>query len=87
MGAGARASDGWSLDVMRRRLDAEDLPNGLMDALLVATSARWRRGGGGLALNFAVMRQVLDPERLGRAGRRCPARCSQRLSERPRWRP
>lgn len=54
---------GWSLDLMRRRLDVEHLPNGLMDATVVATiNEVAARGGRGLALNFAVMRQVLEGE-------------------------
>ena len=51
---------GWSLDVMRRRLDVEDLPNGLIDATIVATIEEVaRRGQRGLGLNFAVMRETL----------------------------
>ncbi len=69
----ARALDGWSLDLMRRRLrdqdgQALDLPNGLIDATIVATieeiAARGRRGESGghaLTLNFAVMRDLLEP--------------------------
>lgn len=62
----ARDVDGWSLDVMRRRTDT-DVPNGLVDACIVATIQEVaRRGQHGLALNFAVMRTVLDGEREGR---------------------
>lgn len=56
---------GWSLDVMRRRTDTEGLPNGLIDANIVATIAHLAgRGERGLGLNFAMMREVLegDPE-------------------------
>ncbi len=63
----AAAIDGWSLDVMRRRTDAEDVPNGLIDATIVATIAEVAaRGMRGLGLNFAVMREVLEGERDGR---------------------
>ncbi len=55
--------DGWSLDVMRRRLDVDDLPNGLIDATIVATIEEVaRRGQRGLGLNFAVMRETLTSE-------------------------
>ncbi len=54
---------GWSLDVMRRRLDVDDLPNGLIDATIVATIDEVvRRGERGLGLNFAVMRERLATE-------------------------
>ncbi len=57
--------DGWSLDVMRRRLDAET-PNGLMEACIVATIEHVaREGGQALALNFAVERTLLDGDRTG----------------------
>ncbi len=61
----ARDIGGWSLDVMRRRTDREDLPNGLIDATIVATITHLaERGERGLGLNFAMMREVLegDPE-------------------------
>ncbi len=58
--APAPGIDGWSLDVMRRRLDVHDLPNGLIDFTVVRTiqevAARGQRAVG---LNFAVMRDVL----------------------------
>lgn len=56
---------GWSLDVMRRRLDAPT-PNGLMEACIVAT-IDYIAGSGGraLALNFAVERTLLEGERTG----------------------
>lgn len=55
---------GWSLDVMRRRLDVPDLPNGIMDFTVVRTIEEVaRRGGTGLGLNFAVMRRTLEGER------------------------
>lgn len=54
---------GWSLDVMRRRLDAGKLPNGLMEATVVRTVEEVVRGGGRrVGLNFAVMREVLQGE-------------------------
>ncbi|WP_454042047.1 bifunctional lysylphosphatidylglycerol flippase/synthetase MprF [Cellulosimicrobium sp. Marseille-Q8652] len=63
----AAAIDGWSLDVMRRRTDADDVPNGLIDATIVATIGEVAaRGMRGLGLNFAVMREVLEGERDGR---------------------
>src|SRR5690606_14508169 len=55
----ARDIGGWSLDVMRRRLDVPDLPNGLVDATIVATIAELvARGERGLGLNFAVLREL-----------------------------
>lgn len=61
--APAPGIDGWSLDVMRRRLDVDDLPNGLVDATVVATIEEVaRRGQHGLSLNFAVLREVLSGE-------------------------
>lgn len=58
----ARALRGWSLDLMRRRLDVDDLPNGLMDATIAATIQQVAaRGEHSLTLNFAVMRDVLEP--------------------------
>lgn len=74
---------GWSLDVMRRRTDTEGLPNGLIDATIVATIAHLAsRGERGLGLNFAMMREVLegDPQ----AGSRMDALARpilQRLSQ------
>jgi lysyl-tRNA synthetase class 2 len=57
----APAIGGWSLDLMRRRLDVPDLPNGLMDFTVVRTIEEVaRRGGRGLGLNFAVMRRTLE---------------------------
>ncbi|MDQ0375151.1 bifunctional lysylphosphatidylglycerol flippase/synthetase MprF [Cellulomonas humilata] len=57
----ATAIGGWSLDVMRRRTDTEGLPNGLIDANIVATIARLAdTGQRGLGLNFAMMREVLE---------------------------
>lgn len=79
----ARDIGGWSLDVMRRRTDVEDLPNGLIDSTIVATIAHLvGRGERGLGLNFAMMREVLegDPE----AGSRMDALARpilQRLSQ------
>lgn len=64
--APAPAVAGWSLDVMRRRMDADDVPNGVLDACVVASIEEVaRRGGGGLGLNFAVGRQVLDSPESG----------------------
>ncbi|MBO3101844.1 bifunctional lysylphosphatidylglycerol flippase/synthetase MprF [Cellulomonas fengjieae] len=59
----AAAIEGWSLDVMRRRTDIEGLPNGLIDATIVATIRHLaERGERGLGLNFAVLREVLEGE-------------------------
>ncbi len=53
------ALGGLSLDVMRRRL-GDDVPNGVMDACVVATIEEvGRRGGTGVSLNFAVLREAL----------------------------
>ncbi|GAB2474015.1 hypothetical protein GCM10007967_31650 [Xylanimonas ulmi] len=61
--APAPGIDGWSLDVMRRRLD-DDVPNGVIDACVVATIEEvLTRGRSGLSLNFAPMRSVLEGER------------------------
>jgi lysyl-tRNA synthetase class 2 len=60
----ARDVDGWSLDVMRRRTDADDVPNGLVEATVVATIQELdRRGERGLGLNFAVLREVVEGRR------------------------
>ncbi|MCG2803733.1 MAG: phosphatidylglycerol lysyltransferase domain-containing protein [Cellulomonas sp.] len=59
----AASIDGWSLDVMRRRMDVEDLPNGLIDFTIARTIDEVvRRGQHSLGLNFAVMREVLENE-------------------------
>ena len=68
----ARAYNGWSLDVMRRRMDVEHLPNGLIDFTIAHTIAAIGdgqtpditpgEGMRGLGLNFAVMREVLKGE-------------------------
>ena len=68
----ARAYNGWSLDVMRRRMDVEHLPNGLIDFTIAHTIAAIGDGQApgiapgdgmrGLGLNFAVMREVLKGE-------------------------
>ncbi|MEZ0164959.1 bifunctional lysylphosphatidylglycerol flippase/synthetase MprF [Kineococcus sp. LSe6-4] len=56
---------GYSLDVMRRST-AQDVPNGLTDALIVATAAHLAEHGmRGLGLNFAVLREVVAGEREG----------------------
>lgn len=59
----APCEGGWSLDVMRRRLDAGRLPNGLTETTVVRTVEEVVRGGGSrVGLNFAVMREVLAGE-------------------------
>ncbi|WP_432510279.1 bifunctional lysylphosphatidylglycerol flippase/synthetase MprF [Kineococcus sp. SYSU DK001] len=56
---------GYSLDVVRRST-APDVPNGLTDALIVATAQHLAgRGMRGLGLNFAVLREVVAGEREG----------------------
>ncbi len=52
---------GWSLDVMRRN-PAGELPNGIMDFAIVATIFHLAAGGGGLGLNFAMLREVVASE-------------------------
>ncbi|WP_313812161.1 phosphatidylglycerol lysyltransferase domain-containing protein [Glutamicibacter sp.] len=57
----APALDGWSLDVMRRST-AEDLPGGLTDFIIIETILMMAgQGRGGLGLNFAVLRDAVDP--------------------------
>lgn len=61
--------DGWSLDVMRRNT-ADDVPNGVMDFLIVETVRHLAEQGlHGLGLNFAVLRTVVSGESDGRAAR------------------
>ena len=56
------AINGYSLDLMRR--DPGEHPNGLIDFALCSTIAYLaQRGAGGLSLNFAAFRSVLDGER------------------------
>jgi len=56
------ALDGYSLDLMRR--DPGEHPNGLIDYALCSTIEFLRlQGAGGLSLNFAAFRSVLDGER------------------------
>lgn len=58
----AAGINGWSLDVMRRNTQ-EDLPNGIMDFLIIETLRHVRnQGGGGVSLNFAMFRSVLTNE-------------------------
>ncbi len=57
--------DGWSLDLMRRRADP-DLPNGVTDFVVTETIEHLRASKQwGLALNFAVMREIVAGERSG----------------------
>lgn len=81
--------DGWSLDVMRRRTDV-DLPNGLMDFLIVETiSYVAERGGRGLGLNFAMFRSVVSGEKqtpLARASQSVLRRVSRRAQIESLWR-
>jgi lysyl-tRNA synthetase class 2 len=65
----ARDLNGWSLDVMHRNTD-EDLPNGIMDFLVIETIGHVAaETGGGLDLNFAVLRGVVSGEHTGRLAR------------------
>ncbi|GAA1410227.1 hypothetical protein AUR04nite_11610 [Glutamicibacter uratoxydans] len=51
---------GWSLDVMRRST-AQELPGGLTDFIIIETLAMMAgSGGGGLGLNFAVLREAVQ---------------------------
>lgn len=85
----ARDLDGWSLDVTRRNTDA-DLPNGIMDFLVIETINHIaEQGGGGLDLNFAVLRTLVSGERSGwlaRMVRAGPARTSARAEIESLWR-
>ncbi|MFP5348189.1 MAG: bifunctional lysylphosphatidylglycerol flippase/synthetase MprF [Actinomycetes bacterium] len=85
----APAIDGLSLDVMRRNT-AVALPNGVMDFLVLETIRHVAETtGGGLGLNFAVMRGVLAGERqgtLGRVGRAVLSRASERTQIESLWR-
>jgi lysylphosphatidylglycerol synthetase-like protein (DUF2156 family)/UDP-2,3-diacylglucosamine pyrophosphatase LpxH len=71
---------GWSLDLMRRGNDPE-LPNGLIDFLVLETIQHLRKAGQwGLGLNFAVLRAVLAGEH-GRATTDLERRVLHRLSD------
>jgi lysyl-tRNA synthetase class 2 len=55
-----RDLSGWSLDVMRRST-AADLPNGVMDFLVIETIHHVSAtSGGGLDLYFAIMRAAMS---------------------------
>lgn len=61
--------EGWSLDVMRYDTGPE-VPNGLMDHLIVQTIRHLRtRGEVGLGLNFAVIRTLVATEPSTSVGR------------------
>jgi lysyl-tRNA synthetase class 2 len=81
--------DGWSLDVMRRNT-AEHLPNGIMDFLVIETLKHVAaNGGGGLDLNFAIMRSVVSGEHTGwlaRLGRTTLARSAGQAEIESLWR-
>lgn len=85
----ARDLAGWSLDVMHRNT-AEDLPNGIMDFLVLETIGHVAaQTGGGLDLNFAVLRGVVSGERTGwlaRFGRATPGASSGRARIESLWR-
>ena len=85
----ARDLPGWSLDVMHRNT-GEDLPNGIMDFLVIETIKHIAAaGGGGLDLNFAVMRSVVSGESTGwlaRLGRTTPGTTPGRTQIESLWR-
>ncbi len=59
---------GWSLDVMRRDT-ADDVPNGVIDFLIVKTIEHTAaQGGAGVGLNFAVLRETMNTEPSSRVG-------------------
>lgn len=63
--APARDIEGWSLDVMRRSTGLE-LPNGIMDFLIIETIHHIaEKGGHGLALNVAMLRRLVAEEPQG----------------------
>ena len=56
--------DGWSLDVMRRRVTGDGLPNGLVEFTIAETLLQMKqRGEDGLCLNFAAFREIFEGER------------------------
>jgi len=74
----ARAIEGWSLDLMRRR-EADGVPNGITEFVVAKTIDHLRREGSvGLALNFATFRAVLASE----AGDRLVQRAQKWILER-----
>jgi lysyl-tRNA synthetase class 2 len=79
---------GWSLDVMRR--GTAEMPNGVMDFLIVETIRRVRQlGGQALGLNFAVWRRIVAGEQDsagGRLARRVLRRASARAQIESLWR-
>jgi lysyl-tRNA synthetase class 2 len=85
----ARDLQGWSLDVMRRNT-AQDLPNGIMDFLIIETINHVAAsGGGGLYLNFAVLRDIVAGERTGwlvRLGRTTAGGAASRAQIESLWR-
>ncbi len=77
----ARAINGWSLDLMRRS-EAEDVPNGLTEYIVVETIAHIRdEGYVGLALNFATFRAVLASETGDRLMHRAQKWVLERMSD------
>jgi lysyl-tRNA synthetase class 2 len=76
----AAGISGWSLDLMRRAAD-ENLPNGLIEFLIIETIQHVKRSGQwGLSLNFAVMRAVLAGEQGDGVITEVQARVLNRLS-------
>ena len=70
---------GWSLDVMRR--GTAQMPNGVMDFLIVETIRHVREvGGKALGLNFAVWRRIVAGEHDASAGGRLARRVLRRAS-------
>lgn len=80
---------GWSLDVMRRNTDA-DLPNGVIDFLIIETIRHIAdQDGQGLGLNFAVMRTLVAGEgqsTLARTGQALTKQASKHTQIESLWR-
>jgi lysylphosphatidylglycerol synthetase-like protein (DUF2156 family) len=77
----ARSINGWSLDLMRRS-EAEGVPNGLTEFIVVKTIEHLRSEGDvGLALNFATFRAVLASETGDRLVQRAQKWFLERMSD------
>ena len=60
----APGMNGWSLDIMRRRVAGDGLPNGLVEFTIAETLLQMgRHGEDGLCLNFAAFREIFEGER------------------------
>jgi lysylphosphatidylglycerol synthetase-like protein (DUF2156 family) len=77
----ARSIQGWSLD-LKRRSEAEGVPNGLTEFIVAETITYLReRGDVGLALNFATFRAVLASEAGDRFVQRAQKWFLERMSD------